>query len=143
MRPDLATRLDLEPHPEGGWYRRTWTATTSVASPDGRTRPTATAILFALATGESSRWHRVASEEVWVAQVGAVALELGGTGEAPAASGAAATVVGCDVAAGRQPQAVVPALTWQRTLPGPEDALVTCVVSPGFDFDDLELHQDG
>jgi uncharacterized protein len=24
VRPPLAERLDLEPHPEGGWYRQTW-----------------------------------------------------------------------------------------------------------------------
>ncbi|MGB0973295.1 MAG: cupin domain-containing protein, partial [Mycobacterium sp.] len=23
-RPELARRLDLSPHPEGGWYRETW-----------------------------------------------------------------------------------------------------------------------
>ncbi|MCH9275143.1 cupin domain-containing protein [Bifidobacterium amazonense] len=29
---------------------------------------------------------------------------------------------------------VVPAGVWQRTVPGPGDALVSCVVSPGFTF---------
>jgi predicted cupin superfamily sugar epimerase len=48
-------------------------------------------------------------------------------------------VVGSDVAAGQLPQALVPAGVWQRTLPGPADALVSCLVSPGFDFDDFEL----
>jgi len=36
-------------------------------------------------------------------------------------------------------QAVVPAHVWQRTVPGPADALVSCLVSPGFDFADFEL----
>jgi predicted cupin superfamily sugar epimerase len=37
------------------------------------------------------------------------------------------------------PQALVPAGVWQRTLPGTADALVSCLVSPGFDFEDFTL----
>jgi predicted cupin superfamily sugar epimerase len=29
-RPPTAVRLRLEPHPEGGWYRRTWTSPAAV-----------------------------------------------------------------------------------------------------------------
>ena len=36
MRPPLAEALDLEPHPEGGWYRQTWVSPESVTLPDGR-----------------------------------------------------------------------------------------------------------
>jgi hypothetical protein len=43
-----------------------------------------------------------------------------------------------DEAWGESPQVIVPAGVWQRTLPGHEDALVSCVVSPAFDFADLE-----
>ncbi|WP_230487361.1 cupin domain-containing protein [Nocardioides anomalus] len=28
---------------------------------------------------------------------------------------------------------------WQRTVPHDDDALVSCLVSPGFDFADFEL----
>jgi predicted cupin superfamily sugar epimerase len=48
-------------------------------------------------------------------------------------------VVGTDVEAGERPQAVVPGGVWQRTVPSEQDALVSCVVSPGFDFADFEL----
>ena len=34
---------------------------------------------------------------------------------------------------------VVPAEVWQRTIPSCEDALVSCVVSPGFTFDGFKL----
>ena len=131
-RPPLAKALDLEAHPEGGWYRQTWASTVDVAVPDGRVRPTATLIYFLLPAGESSAWHRVASDELWLAHTGAVTLELGGSGDTP--SPAARTVVGT-----QKPQALVPAGTWQRTLPAADDALVSCLVSPGFDFDDFEL----
>jgi uncharacterized protein len=135
--PPLAVSLGLEPHPEGGWYRQTWVSPVPVTLPDGRVRPTATLIHFLLAAGESSAWHRVASDELWLAHTGSVSLQLGGAGPAP--EPAAGIVVGTDVGAGQQPQALVPARVWQRTLPGDRDALVSCLVSPGFDFADFEL----
>jgi predicted cupin superfamily sugar epimerase len=139
MRPPLAESLDLAAHPEGGWYRRTWTATERADLSDGRDRATASAILFHLPAGDASAWHRVRAEELWIAQVGRVELELGGSGRAPGAVTSVA-VVGVDVAAGDAPQVLVPAGTWQRTRPGDADALVTCVVSPEFRLDDFELH---
>ena len=48
VRPALARLLDLEPHPEGGWYRQTWRSPVDVTLPDGRGRPTATLIYFLL-----------------------------------------------------------------------------------------------
>jgi predicted cupin superfamily sugar epimerase/tRNA(Arg) A34 adenosine deaminase TadA len=133
--PPLARRLGLQPHPEGGWYRQTWHAATDVTLPDGRTRATATLIWFLLPAGASSAWHRVASEEVWLAHEGMVRLQLGGDGSTPA-EGAAYDV---GTGPGQAALAVVPAGHWQRTLPGEADALVRCLVSPGFDFADFEL----
>ena len=139
LRPvhPLVDALDLVAHPEGGWYRQTWASSVPLTLPDGRVRPTATLILFLLAAGESSSWHRVASDEVWLVQSGMVALELGGEAEAPTADRALA--LGLDLGGGQQPQVVVPAGTWQRTVPSDADALVSCLVSPGFDFADFEL----
>lgn len=140
-RPALAGALDLAPHPEGGWFRQTWAAPQTVTLTDGRVRPTATLIWFLLPAGESSAWHRVASDELWLAHTGVVTLELGGSGPAPGQSGSpgSSVRVGVDVAAGEVSQAQVPAGVWQRTVPGEADALVSCVVSPGFDFADFEL----
>jgi predicted cupin superfamily sugar epimerase len=140
MRPPLADLLDLQPHPEGGWYRQTWVAPETVTLADGRTRATATLIHFLLPAGESSAWHRVASDEVWIAHTGSVVLELGGDAAAPVK--AEQSVVGLDLAGGQVAQAVVPAGVWQRTVPGDADALVSCLVSPGFDFEDFELVED-
>jgi len=129
--------LGLEPHPEGGHFRQTWASPECVTLPDGRVRPTATLIYFHLAAGESSAWHRVSSDEVWLAHTGAVTLEYGGNGAFPEPD--RTVTVGVDHSAGEQAQAVVPAGVWQRTVPGAADALVSCLVSPGFDFDDFEL----
>ena len=64
---------------------------------------------------------------------GRVRLELGGEGARPEAG--EQHVVGTD----DEVQVLVPAGVWQRTLPGEADALVGCLVSPGFDFADVEL----
>ena len=135
-RPSLAVKLALEPHPEGGWYRRTWTSPATVTV-GGETRPAATLILFLLPAGEASGWHRVSSSEIWIASgVGPVALQLGGDGDEPAPG---ETFVVGDAGAGLAPQAVVPPDVWQRTIPADHDALVSCLVSPGFDFADFEM----
>ena len=86
MKPALAEALDLEPHPEGGWYRQTWVSPATVSLADGRTRSAATLIYFLLPAGEASAWHRVASDEIWLAHTGVVTLELGGSGAGPAAA---------------------------------------------------------
>lgn len=137
VRPALAEALDLAPHPEGGWFRRTWASTIEVTLADGRVRPTATLIWFLLPAGEFSAWHRVRSDETWLAHTGRVTLELGGTGDVPRAE--RRVVVGTDLAAGEATQVLVPGDEWQRTVPSDTDALVSCLVSPGFDFDDFEL----
>ncbi|MBC9823031.1 cupin domain-containing protein [Terrabacter sp. MAHUQ-38] len=142
-RPPLAALLDLQPHPEGGWYRQTWVSPETVTLPDGRTRATATLIHFLLPAGDSSAWHRVASDEVWIAHTGSVALELGGDGAQPSSPAQVqSVVVGVDLVGGEVAQAVVPARVWQRTQPSGGDALVSCLVSPGFDFADFELVGD-
>jgi predicted cupin superfamily sugar epimerase len=129
--PVLVAALDLAPHPEGGWYRRTWTSPVVVETPAGP-RPSATAVLYLL--DDVSRWHRVRSTELWCWHQGsAVGLRQGGTGEVPDPE--AETRLEAD-----SPQLVVPAGSWQTArLLGPDPALVTCVVSPGFDFADFEL----
>ena len=133
--PALAAALDLEPHPEGGWYRRTWTSSVTVDTPRG-VRPTTTVILYLL--DGTSRWHRVHSSELWCRNSGSpIALSTGGGAELPGD----AVEHRLDF---RHPQVLVPAGTWQTArLLGPDPALVTCVVSPGFDFADFELADPG
>jgi predicted cupin superfamily sugar epimerase len=133
--PALARLLDLTPHPEGGWYRRTWTAPGTVATPHGP-RPTATAILYLL--DDVSAWHRVRSTELWCWHAGSsVGLALGGTRSAPGAPDEAVLGPPGD---GALPQREVPPDVWQTArLLGSEPALVSCVVSPGFDFADFTL----
>ncbi len=130
MTPDA---LGLQPHPEGGHYRETWRAPGTVVTPYGDRSP-ATAILFLLQPGEASRWHRVRSGELWLWQGGGeLLLDLGGTGDR--AELEQTVVVGPS-----HVQHLVRPGQWQAARPAGEQAvLVSCVVSPGFDFADLEL----
>jgi uncharacterized protein len=128
---DLIQSLDLQAHPEGGFYRETWRS--NLILPQS-TLP-GTAILFLLPTGHSSRWHRVKSAELWFHQAGDP-LEL--TIAQSIESESPSIYLGRD----RTFQAVVPPNWWQKAQPIDGDAgysLVACVVVPGFDFADFEL----
>ncbi|GAA2299363.1 cupin [Streptomyces violaceusniger] len=143
-RPATAEWLGLEPHPEGGWYRETWRSDVTVRPPgyEGE-RATATAIYFLLTPGEESRWHVVRSAELWLWHSGGpLRLRLGGTGDAPEAA-PTEVLLGRDIASGQRPQVVIPPGVWQAARPeADEEVLVSCVVSPGFDFADFRLLED-
>lgn len=65
-------------------------------------------------------------------------LSLGGNGDKP--EDVQEVILGLDIAAGQQPQVVVPAGVWQAARPlGSEPVLVSCIVSPEFHFDDFKL----
>ncbi|SEF82118.1 Cupin superfamily [Thermomonospora echinospora] len=137
-RPEIAEELDLLPHPEGGWFRETWRTPVAFQPPGyPGERASATGIYFFLPPGEESMWHQVRSDELWAYHLGdPLVLELGGTGERPGRP--EPVVLGPQVARGQRPQVLVPAATWQAARPdGAEGTLVSCVVSPGFDFADF------
>ena len=140
-RPRTAELLDLAPHPEGGWYRETWRAGPS-GQPAGYPglRAAATGIYFLLAPGEESAWHRVRSDEMWLWHSGGPLIMLdGGNGDRPASQPDAVTL-GPDLIAGQVPQHVIPGGHWQAARPAADrEALVSCVVAPGFDFADFTL----
>lgn len=149
--PATAARLGLEQHPEGGWFRRTYTAPTPVITAGGP-RPAATIIHYLLIPGEQSAWHVVSSDEMWLWHgPGALELSLGGTGDRPG-SDITRVVLGAPSGLGAAPtqetvstqetvaQCLVPAGTWQAArLLDAQECLVSCVVSPGFDFADWRL----
>lgn len=110
-----------------------------VETDPGTTRPAATLIYFYLRPGESSAWHRVRHDEIWMWHgPGRLVLELGGRGRRPGDE-VATSVLGPALAAGERGQVLVPGGVWQATRPGPDPVLVSCLVSPGFDFADFEL----
>ena len=123
--------LDLKPHPEGGHFRETFRDPQTVEAG----RAASTAIYFLLARGERSHWHRVDAAEAWHWYAGApLALDIAA---APALR--QRVVLGCDLAAGERPQAIVPAHAWQAAESLGDWTLVGCTVAPGFEFAKFEL----
>jgi predicted cupin superfamily sugar epimerase len=129
--------LDLQPHPEGGWYRETWRA---AAEPG--VRAGGTAILFLLEPGQRSHWHRVDAAELWLFQAGSPLTLLtakGGDGE----GGIVRTRLGAEVLVGCAPQHLVEPHEWQSAEAGDGWCLVACVVVPAFEFAGFELAPPG
>ncbi len=135
MRPgeDLIDLLGLVPHPEGGWYRRTWEAAASSGE-----RPAGSAIYYLLLAGEVSASHRIDATELWHFYAGdPLELRL----ERPGA-GSDVVVLGADVVSGHRPQLVVEPGVWQSARPLGRYALVGATVTPAFTFEGFEL-RDG
>ncbi|OQW72841.1 MAG: cupin [Proteobacteria bacterium ST_bin13] len=129
MPHPLIAKLNLAPHPEGGWYRETFRQ----PAPGGG-RGLATAILFLLEQGQRSHWHRVDATELWLWHAGhplllKIDMETHVLGGAPLD--------------GQLPQAIVPANAWQAAEAVDGWALVSCVVTPAFDFAGFELAEPG
>ena len=142
--PDWVRKLELGPHPEGGYFRETWRSELAVGEsalpPDyNGPRNAGTAIYFVLLPGQQSAWHTVRSAELWLYHRGSpLLLEIG-----PERGSATTVLLGPDIVAGEQPQVLVPPGYWQRARPrDDEPTLVSCVVVPGFDFADFALAAD-
>jgi len=147
----LIQALQLQPHPEGGWYREIYRATDTVQPAHGRgERSTLTSVDFLLRAGERSAWHRVAADEAWHLLEGdALRLWL----VSPDLQQVQAVALGPVDGTGRRPRHVVPAMWWQAAEPinSAESAhtatdagfsYVGATVGPGFDFADFTFGRD-
>lgn len=130
---DLIDLLELQPHPEGGWYRQTF-----VDDASGQ-RPYSTAIYYLLEGGAAGRWHRVDSAEVWHYCAG-TPLRLSISADGVSAN---EEMLGQDLAGGQRPQIVVPRGHWQSAQSLGNWTLAGCTVAPGFDFKHFEMAREG
>lgn len=127
----IIERLELAPHPEGGWFRETFRD--PATDETGRAR--CTLIHFLLDEDQVSAWHRVDATEMWLWHAGAP-LELSISEDGKSAR---TLRLGADLAAGERPQGVVPAQAWQSARPLGGWTLVSCAVAPGFEMEGFEL----
>ena len=154
----IVERLGLETHPEGGWYTRDWQ---SPHTDEASSRPLSSLIYFLLPEGDAARCTQCGrcvalcptqaiarGDELHTDPARCIKLELGGSDETPESDESKRTVItlGSGITTDQADvtvsgHAVVPAGVWQRTVPGQGDALVSCVVSPGFVFDGFTLEQ--
>lgn len=129
---EIIDHLKLSPHPEGGHFRQTWVA-------DNPGRPTGTCIYFLLSSGETSHWHKVDAAEIWLFHSGApLILSMSATDDGPATE----HLLTPDLDQGA-PQIIVPEGHWQAARTTGDWTLVSCAVSPGFQFSGFTLAPAG
>jgi uncharacterized protein len=135
----LIATLQLQAHPEGGWYREVYRSPATVQSSDGRPpRAALTTIDFLLTAGQFSAWHQVMSDEVWHLLEGdGLTLWLLPPHNKP--DSAAQQV---RLSANTQRRHVVPAGWWQAAEPIGALAYVGATVAPGFVFEDFRFGRD-
>ncbi|KAJ9184206.1 hypothetical protein P3X46_007971 [Hevea brasiliensis] len=159
---ELVKKLNLQPHPEGGFFCETFRdasvslSTSQLPSRYKVDRPVSTAIYFLLPSGSVSHLHRIPCAETWHFYLGEpiTVLELNETdGQVKL------TCLGSDLTGdNQQPQYTVPPNVWFGAFPtkdyiiSPDGAvakaaprrpshfsLVGCTCAPAFQFLDFEL----
>jgi hypothetical protein len=134
--------LQLEPHPEGGYFRQTYRSDVVIARqglPVGFSgaRAVSTAIYFLLEGENFSAFHRLRSDEIWHFYVGKplVVHVIDAEGKY------SRILLGDNPEAGQVLQAVVRAGCWFASHVADRKgfAVVGCTVAPGFDFADFEM----
>jgi len=127
-------KLDLKPHPEGGWYREVYRSSDPVHTSRGA-RSAITAIYYLLERSQVSRWHVVAADEIWHFYEGSP-LEL--LAYDPRARAMVHSVLSY-IKEDHEPVAVIRRGLWQAARSLGEFSLVGCSVGPGFQFEDFQL----
>lgn len=134
---EIITKLNMLPHPEGGYYRESYRGEQEIAVADGKKRNTATAIYYLLKDKDKSHLHRLCSDEIWLFHQGEpleiVTISEEGKYEM--------VTLGNRLDQHEVPQVAIKANAWfgARVKDGKGYALVSCMVAPGFDFEDFEL----
>lgn len=135
-------KLQLLPHPEGGYYREIYRAGEILLAEHlhGKytgNRNIATSIYFLLNEKDFSAFHRIKSDELWHFYDGA-AVKISVIDE----QGKLFEIhLGNNIAGGEVFQAVIKKNCWfaSELMDKTSFALVGCTVAPGFDFQDFEM----
>lgn len=139
---EYVTRLDMQAHIEGGYYRELYRSPIQITDEglpfrfEG-SRALSTTICFLLESGQWSKFHRLKFDEIWFYHDGCPMLvhQIDADGRYSCAR------LGLSPEQGEQPQLLITAGTIFGAEPAAPDSfcLVSCMVSPGFDFRDFEL----
>lgn len=138
----LVKALNLQAHPEGGFYKEMYRSDelipiSGLPQRFPASRVFATAIYFLIDANNFSALHKIKSDETWHFYAGD-ALEVI---EIDAKGHLHITHVGASLQAGEVFQYTVKAGRWfaSRVKQGGVFSLVGCTVAPGFDFEDFEM----
>lgn len=125
-------RLHLEPHVEGGWFTETYRSTVHLGE-----QSIATSIYFLVSEGEFSAYHRLTSDELWFFHTGdEMHLSL-----IDPEDQLHDVVLHNDPRTQGVPYYAVPAgwIFGSYCMQGA--SLVSCVVAPGFSYEDFQLFE--
>lgn len=123
----------LSPHPEGGWFRRTYSSSSTVLLDRGE-RLCGSSIYYFLKQSEHSCLHSLKSDETWYFHFGSsVRIHLFSTSEYHSVD------LGHDWQCGEVAQYSIPAGVVFGAEPlQQKGALMSCSVCPGFAIDDFK-----
>ena len=128
------TDLNLEHHPEGGFYKRTEEPSKMVSVGDNQRR-IYTSIYFLLTENNPSHFHQLTADEIWYYHDGQPltvhCIFEDGHYEA--------VKIGKNSQKGERLHYTVPAGTIFGSTVEKDYALVSCAVIPGFEFSDFKL----
>ncbi|CAM8926361.1 hypothetical protein QQ045_022619 [Rhodiola kirilowii] len=159
---EIVAKLNLKPHPEGGFFTETFRDTSVILSKSHLTfnykvdRSVSTSIYFLLPSGNTSFLHRIPCAETWHFYLGEPLSILEMNEEAGSVK---LTTLGTDLKDNQRPQYTVPPNVWFGAFPtadyiispdgtvsksAPRDSeshytLVGCTCAPAFQFEDFEL----
>ena len=136
----LIEQYQLEPHPEGGYFKEIYRSDMQVTSPiDGETRSAVTHIYFLLPRGEVSRFHKVTHDEIWNYYAGAPLCLI----DMDASDTTSPQVTQQYIGVGKPDFTyVIQGGRYQAAESTGEFTLVGCTVAPGFDFKDFSFIED-
>jgi uncharacterized protein len=132
---NLVGTLQMQPHPEGGYFKETYKSAQTIDTGPGE-RPVCTCIYYLLERNDRSHFHRLQFDELWFFHQGQpLQIDCIQNGQL------VSITLGNDVQKGEMPCAKVPANTWfgAKIKNGEGYTLVSCTMSPGFDYADFEL----
>lgn len=133
---DWINHYELQPHPEGGYFKQV-AKSTDILDEDGKERARYTSIYFLLTHDNPSRFHRLTADEIWYFHAGAplTVHMISPEGDYQAVT------IGPDPRKGERLQFTVPAgyIFGSTVDTAGAYALVSCMVAPGFEFEDFEL----
>lgn len=148
---ELIEHFHLEPlEGEGGYFRSTYVSGDRLSPevfsdryPPRSRKPAGTAILYLITPDSFSRLHRLPTDEIFHFYLGdpVQMLQIPPQGGEPRS-----LLLGQDIAAGMQVQALAPARWWQgtRLVDGGEYALLGTTMAPGYtdaDYEDADREQ--
>jgi predicted cupin superfamily sugar epimerase len=128
--------LNLQPHPEGGYYKETFRSQIQlIRTSDSAEKQACTSIYYLLEDTDYSGFHRIGSDEIWYFHKGSPlhihAIDQSGNHTVHQLSDQATGNLSVIIPAGQWFAAHIPS---QKGF-----TLVSCAVAPAFDFNEFEM----